>query len=90
MVKVTNLTDRVAGFLHWRVMPKSSVLRDPRGAKRELMPAEIAYSSVAKHLADQGVLELEGYHPQKAVPVKAEAPRASVDPIIRKKKAKDE
>lgn len=74
MAKVTNLTDRVQPLLRWKVLPKGSRLVDPKGDIRDSMPDNLAYSDIAKSLADQGVLELEGYTPKSAAPPPAPEP----------------
>jgi len=80
MAQVTNLTDRTVSFLRWRVLPRSSKLLNPKGEVCASMPDALAYSAVAKQLADQGLLELEGYNR----PVPPLAPSPTVDLSVSK------
>jgi len=94
MVKVTNKTDRVVELVRWKVRPNSSDLLDAGGYPQTLMPDDLAFSTAAKRLADQGLLHIEGYSrvrvPKAAkvelkVETKVEAPNSDVTVEKRKK-----
>lgn len=74
MAKVTNKTDRGIPLRGWRVLPNGSKVVDRSGRIHKSVPDEVAYCPQAKALADQGVLELEGYAvaPPKPTVKKAE------------------
>jgi len=69
MPKVDNLTAEGISMLRWRSLPRSCVWVDPQGRQVQDVPAHVAYSDIAKSLADQGSLRIEGYHPAGTVKV---------------------
>lgn len=71
MNKVTNLTTRNVEVIGWRFLPSSTYAIDPVGNKTDHIPTHVAFSSVAKRLANMGVLEIDGYYPSKASPVES-------------------
>jgi hypothetical protein len=76
MPKVFNNSDRGVEALGWRFLPKSAYAIDPKGNKTDHIPANVAYSSQAKRLMDQGLLTIEGLK----MPVAAVAAPAVVAP----------
>ena len=62
MPVVKNLTNRGVSLLRWRILPNGTKAIDPSGNLANSLPAEVAYSDQAKRLADQDILEIEGYH----------------------------
>lgn len=61
MVNVVNVTDRIQEIMHWKVFPNSNRCIDPLGNIRTSLPDVIAYSDIAKYLARNGILKIEGY-----------------------------
>lgn len=68
MPKVKNLSDKTVLVQHWKFLPDGRVM-DPRGNLKGVVPDGVTYSAAAKRLADQGVLDIEGYRPKPVVPV---------------------
>lgn len=62
MPEVINKSGRTVALLGWKVLPDSRVV-SPRGELKEGLPSDIAYSDQAKHLADQGLITIQGYAP---------------------------
>jgi len=69
MPTVDNLTPEGITLMRWRSLPNSCVWVDPRGRQMRDVPAHIAYSDLAKSLANQGSLRIEGYSPPGSEPV---------------------
>lgn len=82
MPKVKNLSGTTVRIQHWQLLPDGKIL-DPRGVVKGAVPDDVAFSAAAKRLADQGVLDIEGYR-SKAVPPKA----APVAPKVEEPKKK--
>jgi len=94
MPKVKNLTDKTVPIQHWKLLPDGRAL-DPRGNVKAVLPDDVAYSAAAKRLADQGVLDIEGYVVKKTAPPPSPAavlptvPPVAM-PTAKKKKDKDD
>ena len=61
MPKVENLTSRGISLARWRLLPNGSAVISPSGQPAAELPAEVAYSSRAKAMADQGLIAIPGY-----------------------------
>lgn len=87
MAKVTNLTPRHLEVLRWTILPMCSRMINPARQMVDTMPDELAYSDNLKRMADEGLLEIEGYVPEsKRAPVRPPEP---VKPTMKKPRAKD-
>lgn len=85
MAKVTNNTSRGVSFRGWRVLPNSGKIVDRMGHVRDTMPDHDAYCPLAKRLADDGILTLEGYTPRSKIKkVAIVAPTKDPDPEANK------
>ena len=60
MSKVRNESGRTVTILRWKILPDGRVI-SPMGALVSELPDDVAYSSQAKHLADQNLLMIPGY-----------------------------
>lgn len=60
MAKVTNVSSKTVSVLRWKLLPDGRVI-SPMGELTSDVPDKVAYSQQAKHLADQGILSIEGY-----------------------------
>lgn len=93
MPKVKNLTKETVHVQRWKFLPDGRVM-DPRGNLKGAVPDDVAYSAAAKRLADQGVLDIEGYRPKKPTPKVGPAPavvkvEAKVEETSKEKPKKD-
>lgn len=89
MAKVTNLTPRHLEVLRWTILPMGSRLINPARQMVDTMPDELAYSDNLKRLADEGVLEIEGYVPEAKRPAPPAPKTEPVKPATKKPRAKD-
>jgi len=93
MAKMKNLTDTTVSVQRWKFLPDGRCL-DPRGNVKNVVPDDVAYGAAAKRLADQGVLDIEGYRPKKVIdsgpPVSVKETAPPDGYMRRKKKDKDE
>ena len=60
MAKVTNVSSKTVSVLRWKFLPDGRII-SPMGEFTSDIPDKIAYSPQAKHLADQGILFINGY-----------------------------
>lgn len=93
MPKVKNLTKKTIPVQRWKFLPDGRVM-DPRGNLKGAVPDDVAYSAAAKRLADQGVLDIEGYRPKKpdvkvGPPPAAPKVEAKVEDVSKEKSKKD-
>jgi len=89
MPKVKNLSGTTVLIQHWKLLPDGRLL-DPRGVVKGAVPDDVAYSAAAKRLADQGVLDIEGYKPKKAAAPEPKAAPAPAPKSEEKKKYKSD
>ena len=60
MAKVINVAGRTVELLRWKLLPDGRVI-SPRGVVADALPDAVVYSPTARHLADQGIITIEGY-----------------------------
>lgn len=60
MPKVRNISGRTVTILRWKVLPDGRVV-SPVGEVAADLPDDIVYSSQSRHLADQGLISIDGY-----------------------------
>jgi hypothetical protein len=68
--KVINVVGRTVELLRWKLLPDNRVI-SPRGVLADELPHDVAYSHQAKHLADQGLITIQGYTLVQAPEVEA-------------------
>jgi hypothetical protein len=60
MPKISNIAGRTVELLRWKLLPDGRVI-SPRGVVADALPDDVVYSPTARHLADQGIITIEGY-----------------------------
>lgn len=90
MAKLSNLTGQTVELLGWRILPFSGRYLDRLYRSHRDIPDDIAYSDQAKHLADQGILEIEGYTSASSTAQMSSAAGSPVAPLVRAKKRRQD
>jgi hypothetical protein len=70
--KVINVAGRTVELLRWKLLPDNRVI-SPRGVVADELPDSVVHSHQAKHLADQGLITIQGYS-------LVQAPKAEMPP----------
>jgi len=90
MAKVKNLTNRHLEVLRWKILPLSGTMLSSSHHLVDDMPNELAYSDTMKRLADEGLVEIEGYTPPANMPPPPAPKTEPVVPKVKKPRPKDE